>query len=273
MPNLNLIRWGLPLIVIGLTAGPLKGDTMTDPSPPVNISHQDWQRVLDQFTREDGLVDYHALADDSAALERYVAMVETYSPDSHPELFPTRPDALAYYINAYNALVFQGVIDRGPEEKSVWSGLISGFNFFVKMKVEVGGKKMSLKTLEEEHILKVFKEPRVHAALNCASIGCPPLSRRAYLPETLEAQLQQAAERWINDPYHCRVDAEKRTVTLNKIFDWFRDDFIGYEKSVGNPEPSLISYVNRFRSESDQIPGHYSVKFSSYDKAVNSVPR
>lgn len=256
-----------------VTAAPsTDGTEMNEHRPTQRFSHADWQSVLDDFVRRDGLVDYRALARDRAALDRYVAAIAKDSPVSSPALFPTREEALAYYINAYNALIFAGVLDRGPEERSVWSGLVSGFNFFVRMKVEVGGEKMSLKALEEQDILKVFKEPRVHAVLNCASIGCPPLSREAFVPERLEEQLQAMTVSWVNDPYHCKVDDGARTVTLNKIFDWFRSDFIDYEKRAGNQEPNLISFVNRFRPESEQIPLDYRVKFSAYDKAINKVP-
>lgn len=266
-----VLALGLAASVAG--AGSPAGDsTMDDPSARKRFSHADWQSVLERFVRPDGLVDYQALARDRAALDRYVAAIRRDSPSSSPALFPTRDEALAYYLNAYNAHVFAGVLSRGPEKSSVWSGLISGFNFFVRMKVVVGGERMSLKTLEEEHILKTFQEPRVHAALNCASIGCPPLSRRAYEADSLDAQLQEAMQNWVADPYHCKVDTAARSVTLNKIFDWFRDDFIGYEKRLGNQEPSLISYVNRFRPESDRIPLDFSVGFSTYDKKINGAP-
>ncbi len=234
-----------------------------------SISHDDWQAVLQEFVNDDGFVDYRGLAENRSRLDRYLEIVHTYSPESHPNLFPTSNQALAFYLNAYNALVFEGVLARGPETDSVWSGLISGYNFFSKMKVKVGGETTNLKKLEEKKILAVFPEARVHAALNCASVGCPPLSRDAYRAETLDAQLQAATMRWVNDPYHCKVDDGARTVTLNKIFDWFRSDFIQHEKRLGSSEPSLIGFVNRFRPEDQQIPAHYTVRFSEYDKKIN----
>ena len=249
---------------------PMSESTQSSQNPPAPFSHDDWQMVLQRFVDRDGMVDYQGLTQDRAILDRYLKSIHTYSPESHPNLFPTTDQALAYYLNAYNALVFEGVLARGPEQHSVWSGLVSGYNFFVRMKVTVGGRKMSLKKLEEKKILAVFHEPRVHAALNCASAGCPPLSRDAYRAETLEQQLQDITERWINDPYHCRVDPAARTVTLNKIFDWYRGDFIGHEKRNGNPEPSLIHFVNRFRPADRQIPLDYTVRFSDYDKTINS---
>ena len=252
---------------------PPKGPTMSDDhrasQPSGVISHDDWQAVLTEFVNDEGFVDYQGLVENRSRLDRYLKMIHTYSPESHPNLFPTSDQALAYYLNAYNALVFEGVLARGPETDSVWSGLISGYNFFGKMKVKVGGETTNLKKLEEKKILAVFPEARVHAALNCASVGCPPLGRDAYLAETLDAQLQAATERWVNDPYHCEVDDDARTVTLNKIFDWFRSDFIQHEKRLGNPEPSLISFVNRFRPEDQQIPAHYTVRFAPYDKKIN----
>ncbi|NJL27166.1 MAG: DUF547 domain-containing protein [Thermoanaerobaculia bacterium] len=144
------------------------------------FSHADWTAVLARFVDEQGQVDYEGLASDRAIFDRYVRTVETTGPTSHPELFPTRAHQLAYYLNAYNALVFQGVLARGPEKESVWSGLISGYNFFVKMKVKVDGEETTLKKLEDDVVRARFEDPRVHAALNCASIGCPRLPREAF---------------------------------------------------------------------------------------------
>lgn len=143
------------------------------------FSYDDWTEVLSRFVDAQGLVDYQALAKDQEVFGRYISSIEVVGPKTYPELFPTDQDRLAYYLNAYNALVFKGVLARGPETESVWNGgLVSGYRFFVAMKVVVDGQQTNLKKLEDNVIRERFEDPRVHAALNCASLSCPRLPRQ-----------------------------------------------------------------------------------------------
>ncbi len=233
------------------------------------FSHELWTRVLQRFVDDAGLVDYIALAADREDFDTYVQSVEAVSPRSHPQLFASRAEALAYYLNAYNALVFKGVLERGPEKKSVWRGLVSGYSFFVGMKVTVGGEKTSLKALEDDVVRDEFEDPRIHAALNCASISCPRLPRHAFGAATLEAELDAAVREFVNDPRHVQVEAGSAKVQLSKIFDWFSSDFLAEEKRLGRASSNLIDYVNRYRSPDAQIPNGYSIGFLPYDKGIN----
>ncbi len=236
------------------------------------FSHDDWTAVLQEFVDDRGLVDYEGLAADRAVFDRYFAAVESKSPESHPQLFPSRADRLVYYVNAYNSLVFQGVLARGPEQKSVWSGLVSGLSFFVLMKVRVGGEAMSLKHLEDKLIRAQFQDPRVHAVLNCASISCPRLPREAFEAEQLEEQLDSAIREFVTDPRNCWVDSTSGIVHLSKIFDFYPSDFLDYEKKRGNAKPRIIDYVNRYREPEAQIPREHKVKYFLYDKGINTQP-
>lgn len=236
------------------------------------FSHDDWTEVLSRFVDEQGLVDYEALAKDQETFRRYISAIESVGPTSRPELFPTDQDRLAYYLNAYNALVFDGVLARGPEPESVWKGgLISGYRFFVAMKVVVDGEKTHLKKLEDDTVRRLFRDPRVHAALNCASLGCPRIPRMAFDPERLDEQLEAAMRELVGSERHVRLDPGGRVVYLSKIFDWFTGDFLEYEKTQGSEHPTLIDYVNRYRGEAAQIPGGLKVRFLKYDKGINSA--
>ena len=235
------------------------------------FSHDDWTSVVERYVDEAGLVDYERLAGDRAALDRYLDEVHRISPLSHPERFPTRNDALAYYLNAYNALVFEGVLSRGPERKSVWRGLISGYAFFVRMKVTIGDEETNLRKLEDT-IRKDFADPRVHAALNCASIGCPRLPRKAFDHRRLDEELAAAMREFVSDERHVRFDANSRTVHLSKIFDWFKDDFLDHERLNGREKPRLVDYVNRYRLPEAAIPPSSRVRFLKYDKGINRQP-
>ena len=255
----TLIRGLMPMLLAGVAAGA---------TPPPAFSHQDWTEVLQRFVDERGRVDYQGLARNRESFDRYIAAVERTGPATDPELFPSRDHELAYYINAYNALVFKGVLSRGPETKSVWSGgLISGYGFFVGMDITIEGRRTHLKPLEDKVIRDRFEDPRVHAALNCASLGCPRLPRRAFEAEGLDAALDAAMTEFVIDPLNCEIDRQRQVVKLSKIFDWFAEDFVG---SRENRDAALIEYINRFRPEADRIPTGYSVKFSKYDKRINA---
>ena len=237
-----------------------------------HFSHSEWTQVLSRHVTDQGLVDYQALAKNPAALRRYITAIASVGPTARPDLFPTENDRLAYYLNAYNALVFEGVLARGPEPDSVWNGgLISGYRFFVAMKFEVDGKKTSLKKLEDDLVRDQFRDPRVHAALNCASVGCPRLPQKAFDPAHLEEELDAAMREFVSSTKHVRVDTEESVVYLSRIFDWFSSDFLAHEKEQGTIRPTLIDYVNRYRDDSAHIPIGFKVRFLEYDKGINAV--
>jgi len=233
------------------------------------FSHDDWTAVLQRFVDDKGFVDYQSLASDRTVFDRYLASVEQMSPVSDPQLFPTKADALAYYINAYNAHVFNGVLERGPEQKSIWRGLISGLNFFVRMAIIVGGEETNLKKLEDRTIREDFKDPRIHAAINCASISCPRLPRIAFEGDTLNDVLDGAMREFVTTPTNVAADAGKSMVMLSEIFDWFESDFLEHEERNGNAGGSVIDYINRYRAADAQIPDNYKVKYLRYDKGIN----
>ena len=217
-----------------------------------------------------GRVDYEALAKDRADLDRYLESVRRVSPRSRPDLFGARNDRLAYYLNAYNALVFEGVLARGPERVSVWKGgLVSGYAFFVGRKVVLGGEETSLKRLEDRWVRDGFGDPRIHAALNCASIGCPRLPQVPFEAANLDEQLAAAMAEFVSEARNVRVDDSGRTVTLSKIFDWFEEDFLAFERAKGSRDPRLADYVNRYRGALPKLPREVRVRFFDYDKGLN----
>jgi hypothetical protein len=236
------------------------------------FSHADWTQLLERFVDAKGMVGYKELMADAAAkasFDSYVALVENVGPKTHPKLFPTPKDELAYYINAYNALTWKGVIERGPEEESVWKGAISGYNFFIGTKVLCEGEKISLRDLENDVVRAKYKDPRIHAALNCASIGCPLLRREAFEGSKLDAQLDEQVRIWVNDDYHVKPEPATKKVGVNKIFDWFADDFVGYEKAQGATNATVIAWINRYRPADRQIPVDFKLDINDYDKRVN----
>jgi Protein of unknown function, DUF547 len=259
----SLLHCAFLIAVLGVSLGPGRGEATT-------FSHEDWATVLKNVVDERGLVSYQALARDRAALDRYLEQIRTTSPANRPELFPTRDDELAYYLNAYNALVFGQVLAREPGLETVWGMTGTGLSFFGLQKVTVGGKRMSLKTLEDEVIREGFQDPRIHAALNCASISCPRLPREPFLGESLGEQLDAAMKEFVADERNVRQEAGR--VFLSKIFDWFGGDFLAFERKKGVEAPSLLGYINRFRPADAQLRSDLAITFLDYDKRLNRQP-
>jgi hypothetical protein len=230
-----------------------------------------WASVLETYVDNQGYVDYPSLNRNREMLNRYLTIVRNSGPETTPNQFPTREHELAYYINAYNVLVFNGVLARGPETESVWSGLISGLNFFVRMDIELDGQITNLRNLENKVIRDKFKDPRIHAALNCASVSCPRLPREPFTPGNLDQQLESSMMEFAGNTNNVRVDTLNSTVYLSEIFDWFDKDFLEYEQSQNNNSGSLLDYINRYRAIDQKIDTGFKIRFIDYNKALNSI--
>lgn len=231
------------------------------------FSHDEWTNVLQKYVDERGYVDYRTLAVNRAAFDRYLARIRAHSPRSNPEMFPTRDHELAYWINAYNAHVIHGVLDRGPEAGSVWGKLLqTGKGFFVDRKVTLGNETTNLKTLEDDWIRAEYEDPRIHAAINCASKGCPRLPRTAFTGPELDEQLDAGMRLFVSEERNVEVTDGGETVELSKIFDWFEGDFTAEADSV-------IAYVNRYRDEDAQVPADAKIEYRKYDKELNAQDR
>jgi len=258
---------GFKLMLAGLAATGLGGAAPAGDA--VAFDHGDWNEVLSRFVDAAGRVDYEALARDREPLDRYLEQIAETGPYSTPERFPTQAHELAYYVNAYNALVFKGVLDGDLDADSVWRGLVPGYSFFVGRKFVLDGQSTNLRKLENKVVRARYGDARVHAALNCASVSCPRLPTTAFEPGRLERELDAAMTEFVSNEANVRIDEASRTVFLSKIFDWYRKDFLADEREAGNSQPTLIDYVNRFRGEESPVPGDYTVRFLDYDKALN----
>ncbi len=217
---------------------------------PGRFPHALLAEVLREHVDAEGRVDYRSLAEDRAKLDEYIGYVALASPHSHPELFPTREDQLAYWINAYNALAIAGVIDR--------PGLVSVIDqkveYFYLTRYVIGGRKLDLYRLENGVVREEFDEPRIHFALNCQSAGCPQLPAEAFTPDRLDAQLAFWTEDFVTDPAKVRVEDGK--VLLSQIFEWYAADF----------EPGgAVAFVN---ANGGDVPTDLPVEHLPYDWAL-----
>jgi len=221
-------------------------------------------RLLDKVVK-DGLVDYGAVSVDEALLEDYLAEVARVSPDSHPHLFPTEPDGLAYWINAHNACALRGVLrfNRPASFKEI------AHRFDSETTYVVGGKNLSLNAMTSI-AYKRYTDARVHFALVKARRGGPPLQKEAWEPADLDVRLETAARVFLADPRNVDWKAPALKVGLSRILIDFRAEFDREVPSTVDGDMRLVTSLNRFRAQREKINATtvYPIPF---DERLNDV--
>jgi len=187
------------------------------------FDHSKFDQALKKYVDDKGLVDYNSIAKDSGFSE-YVQSLQTAKVEEF-----SRDGQLAFWINGYNAVTIDKVIKKKPK-KSVRETFIPGVwtatKFFTSREHIVAGKRLSQDDIEHEILRKQFKDPRIHFAIICASMGCPPLPRLAYTEENVQTRLEEETRKYLNSPRGTRIDRAENTLHVSKLFDWFATDFI-----------------------------------------------
>lgn len=225
------------------------------PSTLDNLDHQAWTLLLSQHVKSDGLVDYEGFKQDESQLDNYLTYLSNNAPN------PAWQDAeqLAYWINAYNAFTVKLILDHFPiaSIKGI-GGDVPMINSPWDIKFfKLGEVDFDLNTIEHGILRKQFDEPRIHFAINCASISCPVLRNEAYTTEQLEEQLQDQTLIFLLDASKNNLDASP--IELSPIFSWFENDFT----KGGN----LIQYINQFLAT--PLLAKSQIKYNDYDWGLN----
>jgi hypothetical protein len=164
---------------------------------------------------------YAGVAEERAALRQYLQELSRVAEAEFEAWSP--PQQVAFLVNAYNAYTVEKILKRYPDIRSVWDfGKFFG-NPFRDEFFSLLGRKASLDAIEHGVLRKRYAEPRIHFALNCASVGCPMLREEAYVAPRLEQQLEEQTVRFLSD--HSRNRFREGRLEVSMIFDWFRDDF------------------------------------------------
>ena len=212
---------GCALLATGCRTMRSPYDLSDEERAPDAFDQTDLGVVLERHVDGHGRVDYAALRADREPLDRYVARLEAVGPASTPERFPTDAHRLAYWLNAYNALVLFQVVER----ESLGSVGDAKLRFFWWTRFAVDGRRLNLYAIENDVIRGGFGEPRVHFALNCASLGCPRLPREPFEAERLEHQLARETAGFLAEERNVAI--EDGAIVLSELFDWFAEDFGG----------------------------------------------
>lgn len=161
----------------------------------------------------------------------------------------------AFWINAYNIALIKLVVNKYPVKSPLD---ISGL--FDKTTTTLAGKKITLNDIENKMLREKYKDARIHFVLVCGANGCPPIINNAYMPLTLETQLETQTKLAINNPDFIKVNSKSKKVEFSQIFEWYKADFI----SKGKNE---IDFINKYLAT--KVDSNYKVAYYSYDWTLN----
>lgn len=196
----------------------------------------------------DGLVEYQKIKESPQTLEQLVRQIADFSlTGSAP------PERKAFFINAYNLLVIKQVLENYPTK-----GPMSIPGFFDTKTYLVAGRPVTLDQLEKDLLFVQFPDPRLHFILVCAAIGCPPLADYAYVPDSLDTQIERKTREVLNINWYVRVYKDKTSVS--QVFEWYETDFL-------NDTTSVKAYINRYREV--QIPESHEIDTYQYNWSLN----
>lgn len=222
-----------------------------------------WTKVLEESVDERGMVDYAGVKEDPGDLDAFLAQLAEVSPATNAAIFTTEEEALAYWVNAYNAWCMKIVADNYPVDSIMDIGEKKGEAFDLEV-CDIGGKEMSLNDIEQGIVRVEFLEPRAHFALNCASLGCPPLPRDPFLPETLDEQLDTATRDFLGRKWYLSR-LENGNVGVSSILDWYGEDFEKWMEAEGD-QPSIAGYISIYApDEMVSVLQGAELEFTEYD--------
>lgn len=223
------------------------------------IEHGAWTDLLQKHVSDQGNVNYAAFVQDSLALNDYLQTLQTNHPNENNW---SKNEQLAYWINAYNAFTVKLICDNYPVKsiKDIGSGPNIPFvntPWDIKF-IKIEDQTYDLNDIEHGIIRGNFAEPRIHFAVNCASVSCPALLNKAFEAATLDTQLDKVARSFINNP--AKNSIKENQVQLSKIFSWFSGDFTQKAESVS-------AFINQYAEQ--KIPDDASLEYLDYDWNLN----
>jgi hypothetical protein len=234
------------------------------PAQAFDHTHAAWDALVKKHVKViDGgrasQVRYADLARDRAALKAYLAEVSAVG---EPEFRGwTKTQQMAFLVNAYNAFTVELILTKYPDLKSIRDlGNILFNSPWKRRFFTLLGRETSLDEIEHGMLRKpgAYDEPRVHYAVNCASVGCPMLREEAFVAGRLDAQLEEQARRFLSDRTRNRFDPRSGRLEVSEIFKWFKEDWTSGYRGIGSAGPvtSREQYFARYADLLADQPEH-----------------
>ncbi len=236
-----------------------------DSSSQFTVDHAHWDNFLKRYISEDQdlnmyVLDYRKVTKvDKKALKNYLKSLQALNPRSY-----NRNEQFAYWVNLYNALTVDLILDNYPVASIRKIGGWFGLGPWDSDIAKVAGKKLTLNDIEHRILRPIWKDNRIHYAVNCASISCPDLFPAAWVGSTVETMLEQAARRYARQRKGIELNGNK--LKLSSIYNWYRDDF-------GNRQ-QLLKHLARYAPKdlSAELAGFKGDIEYRYNWSLNQKP-
>jgi hypothetical protein len=280
-PNVELTR-RRTLLLSGLVGAAAWLAPAASQAQAFDHSHAAWTALLKKHIvllrgGQSSQVSYAGFAADKAALEAYTGALAGVSREAFNGF--SKAQRMAFLINAYNAYTVQLVLTKYPDLKSIKDvgSLLS--NPWKQKVAPLLGTVMTLDGIEHDTLRArgVYDDPRIHFAVNCASIGCPMLREEAFTADKLDAQLDQQALRFLSDRSRNRYNASAKKLEVSKIFDWYGEDFKLGHRGINSLDAYLAKYADVMAespADKDLVrAGGVGISFLDYDWKLNDAKR
>lgn len=252
---------------------------------PFDQNHTIFNKLLQENVK-DTKVKYQGFID-SVEFVNYLESLNNISPDD----FNTWTDSqkIAFWINAYNAFTIKAIIDHYPIQRSFTlvgifyapkNSILQIPGVWKKLQFQAVGQNVTLDHIEHGILRKEFNEPRIHSAINCASISCPDLRNEAYISDKIDKQLDDSSKNFVNSKTKgVLIDKNKNKIKVSKIFKWFGDDFFSnYHKQEFNDKSDkqngTLGFIYKYINDDEKIfllNSNYKLKYMSYDWSLNEA--
>lgn len=212
--------------------------------------HEQWDVLLQKYVNESGDVDYSNFKAEESKLKDYL----DYLQQNPPTTTWSDNQEMAYWINLYNAFTIYNILLEYPTTSilNIDNGAI-----WTTRTVAIGDTSYTLDEIEKNNLLARFGEEKVHFAVNCAAVSCPPLLNKAWEEDNIQQYYEQQTKAFINDTTYNQLSANN--IVVSKIFDWYASDFGGAN--------NLVTYIQAYSNIA--IDSNATVSYSNYDWALN----
>lgn len=237
-----------------------------DPASTRAIDHSAWSDLLNRFVVVQPGVNLVRYGDfDQAAtqqLDDYLTLLQAV-----PVSRLNRDQQFAFWVNLYNAQTVRTVLDHMPvssiQDINISPGLFATGPWGAEL-MRVEDQPLSLNDIEHRILRPLWQDPRIHYAVNCASIGCPDLQPRAFMADTLEQQLNGAAEAFVNSERAIQINGDR--LIVSSLYDWFYEDF-------GGTDASLLAHLTHYAAPAlkARLDGFSAISDDRYDWSLNAA--
>ncbi len=264
--------------VAGLATTLVATSALAQAAGALDHSYAAWDALLKKHVRwlpdnKQSRVDYKGFAADRAVLKKLLAEWSGVSAASFANF--TREQQMAFLINAYNGFTVELILTKYPDLKSIkdLGSLIQ--SAWKKKFFQLLGEERHLDWIEHEQLRPKYADPRIHAAVNCASIGCPALLSEAFTAARLDSLMEDGMRRFMGDPTRNRFTNGK--AEISSIFKWFKEDFEKGDKGIRRVEDLLLRYADQLAiapADRDKLKtGPVAINYLDYDWSLNDTTR